>query len=559
MVIDGLRNSSTGVPITTTSWVVRAIIASPAPNASRPVGRISRRSSSAPRSMNGMWPVAICSSSRDPCRRCLRAGRSGQRQGSAAGRHGRRRRARRHQDREATWSCPRLYQSGASYHHQVPPALVEPLGWLTLCRQSTVPRRARDWYFSRGLARETQGPAPPLTIRSRPTSDSRGYSPAVFAELTITMSDATVWLSIGQALLFGGVCLLFGIWVARLVGLLPSDAPAGETLGVGLASGLMVLAAWWAALASGGRSSFTPVAVGFAIAVTLALVRRARPDVDPVPISAAPSEIAADTPESRSTRLRNLAVAVLAGAVFIVALALIFGSTLTLRPRDGIQPIEFQDVAFYSVLGADLAETGTETIYTPSGFSRPEGLPAQTWYHWGEIWLASAAILIFGMAPIDARHFVVLPLLLLAAATLTGTLVRRMTGACVAGRLPLRVARLPLPGADAAVPGPVLQSVARRPRLHDHRVRPGRGGRSTRAVRSRGTERSAADLDPGHLRRQRYRADPARPHRDRRAGSCRYRDRLDDPGRAITRRSHVNSPWWHLSGDEPSSSPASPS
>ena len=120
-----------------------------------------------------------------------------------------------------------------------------------------------------------------LTIRSRPTSDSRGYSPAVFAELAITMSDATVWLSIGQALLFGGVCLLFGIWVARLVGLLPSDAPAGETLGVGLASGLMVLAAWWAALASGGRSSFTPVAVGFAIAVTLALVRRARPDVNP--------------------------------------------------------------------------------------------------------------------------------------------------------------------------------------------------------------------------------------------------------------------------------------
>ncbi len=121
-------------------------------------------------------------------------------------------------------------------------------------------------------------------------------------------------------------------------------------------------------------------------------------------------------------------MAVLGCAVFIVAMALIFGSTMTLRPRDGIQPIEFQDVAFYSVLGADLARTGTETIYAPSGFAQLEGLPVQTWYHWGEVWLASAVISVFGMAPLDARHFVVLPLLLLTAAALTGTLVRRVTG-----------------------------------------------------------------------------------------------------------------------------------
>ena len=57
------------------------------------------------------------------------------------------------------------------------------------------------------------------------------------AELAITLADGAVWLSIGQGLLFGAVCLLFGIWVARRVGLLASDAPAGETLGVGLASG----------------------------------------------------------------------------------------------------------------------------------------------------------------------------------------------------------------------------------------------------------------------------------------------------------------------------------
>ena len=100
------------------------------------------------------------------------------------------------------------------------------------------------------------------------------------SEFAITVSDGAVWLAIAQGLLFGAVCLLFGIWVARSVGLLASDAPAGETLGVGLASGLMVLAAWWAAIWSGGRSSFTPVAIGFAIAIGLAVARRLRPETD---------------------------------------------------------------------------------------------------------------------------------------------------------------------------------------------------------------------------------------------------------------------------------------
>ena len=105
------------------------------------------------------------------------------------------------------------------------------------------------------------------------------WLPPLAAEFAITVSDGAVWLAIGQGLLFGGVCLLFGIWVARTVGLLERDAPAGETLGVGLASGLMVLAALWAGVWSGGRSSFTPVAVGFAIAIGLAVARRARRNV----------------------------------------------------------------------------------------------------------------------------------------------------------------------------------------------------------------------------------------------------------------------------------------
>src|SRR4249919_2450343 len=160
----------------------------------------------------------------------------------------------------------------------------------------------------------------------------------MFSELGITLADGQVWLAIGQGLLFGAVCLLFGVWIARFVGLLSAAAPAGETLGVGLASGLLVVAAWWAAVASGGRSSFTPVAVGFAVAVGLAAVRRwrethdenapvvATATVDPVtPVVEAP---ATDDPTTPSERRRNLLVAVFGGAVFVVAIALLYGSTL---------------------------------------------------------------------------------------------------------------------------------------------------------------------------------------------------------------------------------------
>ena len=121
--------------------------------------------------------------------------------------------------------------------------------------------------------------------------------------LAVTIGSGDLWLSIGVALLFGGVSLLFGTWVARTVGLLRSDAPAGETLGVGLASGLLVLAAWWAAIWSSGRSSFTPVAVGFAIALGLAVVHRVRRhSVPEAPASAAESDGDATIPPPSSTK-----------------------------------------------------------------------------------------------------------------------------------------------------------------------------------------------------------------------------------------------------------------
>jgi hypothetical protein len=253
------------------------------------------------------------------------------------------------------------------------------------------------------------------------------------SELAITITNGEVWRSIGLALLIAGLCLVFGMRLARLVGLLQPSAPAGETLAVGLAVGLMVWAAWWAAIWSGGRSSFTPVALGFAAAIGLAVSRRDRhhwpsgalvPAVDGAQL--APPTALDGTHQSRWSQHVPVLRAALAGGVFIVAIALVYGSTLAPSPRDGVQPVEFTDEAFYSVLGRDIAASRVETTISPAGFSELPGVPAQTWYHWGELWLASAIISIFGAEPLTARYTIVLPIVLLAAAGLTGTLVRRL-------------------------------------------------------------------------------------------------------------------------------------
>ena len=64
----------------------------------------------------------------------------------------------------------------------------------------------------------------------------------------------------------------------------------------------------------------------------------------------------------------------------------------------------------------------------PPGSRRSSARRSQIWYHWGELWLASLVVNLLGVTSLAARSFVVLPVLLLAAATLTGTLVRRVTG-----------------------------------------------------------------------------------------------------------------------------------
>jgi hypothetical protein len=236
--------------------------------------------------------------------------------------------------------------------------------------------------------------------------------------LSALLADGRVWQSAGAALAMGGVALLVGVVLMRRVGLLRTTAPVGETIAVGLSAGLIIITVIWASIASAGRSAFTPIAL--AILVAMALSRSSGAKVTGAN-PAGPMAFTAGRP-----RLARLGPFVLAAAA-IVLLGVMYGVTMAPSPQDGAQPVEFMDEAYYSILGRDLAETGVEDLYGPSGFDKISGLPTQTWYHWGEAWLASIPIRAFALDSILARHYVALPLLLLAAAALAGTLVRRMT------------------------------------------------------------------------------------------------------------------------------------
>jgi hypothetical protein len=279
----------------------------------------------------------------------------------------------------------------------------------------------------------------------------------LLSELAVTVGNPAVWLSIGLALALGSAILAFGMWVARVIGLVRADAPAGELLGVGLASGLTVFAAWWAAVWSGGRSSFTPVAVGFAIAIGLGVLRRIRGRQDRPIGSSDPSP----PTTSRATWHRlPMVKALLGAALFVATIAILYGSTMVPSPRDGVQPVEFVDEAFYAVLGRDLGTTGTETNLSPSGFTDLPNLPTQTWYHWGELWLASAVISVFGATPMAARYFIVLPLVLLATAALSATVTRRVTGSRSTGTYLLGFLTCLFLAPVPLIPGPFFSSWA---------------------------------------------------------------------------------------------------
>ena len=242
-------------------------------------------------------------------------------------------------------------------------------------------------------------------------------------EISAMLVDWAAWLAICQGLLFAAITCTFGTFVARRLGLLDTDARTGETIAVGVATGAVVLAAWLAAVGSGGRSSLTPVALVFAVAI-IAVTLHGR--------QGPASGMTAETPTGQRAptgQRSSAALAVLLATGFIVAVAVIYGAALAPSPRDGAQPIPFKDPAFYAILGRDLAATGIETTLSPSGFVNLPGQPTQVWYHWGELWLAAADIRLFGTSPLDARYFVVLPVLLLATAGLAGAIVQRLTRA----------------------------------------------------------------------------------------------------------------------------------
>lgn len=221
--------------------------------------------------------------------------------------------------------------------------------------------------------------------------------------LMAALADGRVWIALGVACLSVALMVPLGVFLARRTGLLGPDADAVETFAVGLALGLVWIAATWAAVASGGRSAYLPTAVAFLLAIAVG------------------SGWSTIRPRLTGASARGT----LAVVAVLVGLGLLYATTIAPSPRNGQQPLEFFDVGFYSVLGADLAETGVETIYSPTGFEATPGLPEQTWYHWGEVWLAAAIIDLTGISPIHARHLVVLPVLLLAVAALVGALARR--------------------------------------------------------------------------------------------------------------------------------------
>jgi hypothetical protein len=209
--------------------------------------------------------------------------------------------------------------------------------------------------------------------------------------------------------------------MARRFGALAPEARDGEVLGIGLAVGLLVLSAIWAGAASGGKSAYTPVAVILALAIAWTTSRRDT-------TSGAPATGATRGRQGPMALLLPVGWGTIAGAIgFLFVVVLVYASTIALVPRDGAQPVEFMDEAYYAVLGRDVSTTGIETIYSPSGLDLPAHSP-QTWYHWGELWLAGATISLFKIDPMLARHVVILPLLMLAAVALTGSLARRVSG-----------------------------------------------------------------------------------------------------------------------------------
>lgn len=242
-------------------------------------------------------------------------------------------------------------------------------------------------------------------------------------ELGVTIFCPEVLINIAVALIFALACLAAGVWAGRVTGLIEVEDPPADTIAIGLSIGLLVLAATWATVRSAGQSSFTIPALGFAAAVAFGVLRRRADSAETMSLD----DPGARDASSGARPRRGMLLGLLAGGLFIVVAASIYGSTIQQQARDGLQPIQFVDEAYYAVLGQDLSSRGIESMYGPSGFDSLDDLPKQNWYHWGEVWLASALISVLGIEPIPARSTIVLPVVLLACAGLVGVVVRRFT------------------------------------------------------------------------------------------------------------------------------------
>ena len=219
------------------------------------------------------------------------------------------------------------------------------------------------------------------------------------AEFAITVADGAVWLAIGQGLLFGGVCLLFGIWVARRVGLLrPMRRPARPSASVsrrahgprrvvgrdlvrraelvhpGRRSASRSPSSWRSSAGRRIRSSdgIERARTAPPVEVWRRTSRWSSPH-SPVAYSSSPWPSSMDRPWRRARAMASS------------------------PSRTGTRPSTRSSVA------TSRRPAPRRTRSLPGSPSSPAA-PAQTWYHWGELWLASAAITIFGAAPLAARY-----------------------------------------------------------------------------------------------------------------------------------------------------------
>jgi hypothetical protein len=225
----------------------------------------------------------------------------------------------------------------------------------------------------------------------------------VLVDLHALASDPGMWRSVVAATVVMAVSSAIGLAAGRRVEAIALRTWRPESFAFALGLGVLLLVSGYAAVRSGGASNLTPV-----FGLLVAAVALGRGKIAP-------------------TRPKPSWIALLAtGAAAMSALVLLYGVTTSPSPRAGLQPIEFMDEAYYAVLGAQLHETGLESVYEPAGFGRLVGTPERTWYHWGESWLAAIALRLPGMTPMHALHHVALPVLVLATCLLAGAITSRL-------------------------------------------------------------------------------------------------------------------------------------